>query len=162
MWAATVSSSPQLIFATANPSTIRVNRPSLSLRASLPNYPLASRIMVRNLPFTTQENSLQQEFSNFGEIAEVKLIKDKSTRRSKGYAFIQFTNQDDALLALENMDHKEFDGRLIFVEIAKPGRDTFGGVPITSGPPKKQHLLTSEPPKKQHFPEQDEVADCWY
>ncbi|KAH7569684.1 hypothetical protein JRO89_XS06G0242200 [Xanthoceras sorbifolium] len=115
-----------------------------------------------DLPFTTQENSLQQEFSNFGEIAEVKLIKDKSTRRSKGYAFIQFTNQDDALLALENMDHKEFDGRLIFVEIAKPGRDTFGGVPITSGPPKKQHLLTSEPPKKQHFPEQDEVADCWY
>ncbi|KAK0578210.1 hypothetical protein LWI29_006774 [Acer saccharum] len=158
MWAATVSSYPQVI--SANPPTIRVNRTPLNLRASLPNYPLASRIMVRNLPFTTHESSLKQEFSSFGEIAEVNLVKDKSTRRSKGYAFIQYTNQDDALLALENMDHKEFDGRLIYIEIAKPGRDTFGGFPITSGPPKKQH--TPEPPKKQHSPEQDEVADCWY
>ena len=149
MWAATFSSYPQPF--SANLPTIRVGRPPLNLRASLPNYPLASRIMVRNLPYTTHESSLQKEFSSFGEIAEVELIKDKSTRRSKGFAFIQYTNQDDALLALENMDHKVFDGRLIYVDIAKPGRDTFGGFPITSGPP-----------KKQHFPEQDEVADCWY
>ncbi|PON72752.1 Splicing factor-like protein [Parasponia andersonii] len=75
------------------------------------------------------------------------------TRRPKGFAFIQFTSQDDAMLAIENMDHQNLDGRLIYVEIAKPGKEAFGGYPITSGPPK---------PQQQHLQEQEEVADCWY
>lgn len=86
-----------------------------------------------DLPYTTSESSLQKEFSNFGQIAEgkwsqefsviytscisstmirylsplaVKLIQDGATNRSKGYAFIQYTCQEDAMLALENMDYK--------------------------------------------------------
>ncbi|XP_059439121.1 glycine-rich RNA-binding protein 4, mitochondrial [Corylus avellana] len=124
---------------------------SLKLRASLSDYPLASRIMVRNLPYSTSESSLRQEFSNFGEIAEVKLEKNGARKWSKGYAFIQYTCQEDAMLALENMDYKNFDGRVIYVELAKPGGNAFGGRPRTSGPPKVQHLQ-----------EQDEVPDCWY
>ncbi|KAJ0082141.1 hypothetical protein Patl1_12239 [Pistacia atlantica] len=103
-----------------------------------------------DLSFSTRESRLQREFSN-GEIAEVKLVKDELTKKSKGYAFIQYTSQDDALLALENMDCKSFDGRLIYVDIAKPGKEAFREYPKTSGPPKKQQL-----------PKQDEVADCWY
>lgn len=91
---------------------------------------------IADLRFTTAESSLQKEFANFGEIAEgsvsflsalcttsnksfmyydwtvnalymaVKLVKDKMTNKSKGYAFIQYMSQEDALLALENMDHK--------------------------------------------------------
>ncbi|KAF7801333.1 glycine-rich RNA-binding protein 4, mitochondrial [Senna tora] len=122
----------------------------LKLRATLQDYPLASKIVVKNLPYSTCETTLEKEFSNFGEIAEVKLLKD-TAERSKGRAFIQYTSQDDAMLALETMDQKVFDGRMIFVEIAKPGRDAFGERPKTSGPPKKQNL-----------PEQEDVADCWY
>ncbi|XP_050371683.1 organelle RRM domain-containing protein 6, chloroplastic [Argentina anserina] len=124
---------------------------SLRLRASFYDYPLGSRIMVKNIPYSTCEDSLQQKFSNFGEIAEVKLVKDKTSRRSKGFAFIQYTSQDDAMLALENMDHQTFDGRVIYVELAKPGKDAYAGCPKTTGPPSKLYM--------QH---QEEVTDCWY
>ncbi|GKV24626.1 hypothetical protein SLE2022_163320 [Rubroshorea leprosula] len=148
MWAATVSF-PSPLF--ANSPTNYRNHRSLKLRASVYNYPLASKIMVKNLPYSTQESSLQKEFSKFGQVAEVKLVKDEFTKRSKGYAFIQYTSQDDAILALENMDQKIFDGRLIYVEIAKLGKERFRVDPKTSGPPKKQSQQ-----------EPDMVADCWY
>ncbi|KAJ0018138.1 hypothetical protein Pint_12105 [Pistacia integerrima] len=109
------------------------------------------KIPLKYLSFSTRESRLRREFSNFGEIAEVKLVKDELTKKSKRYAFIQYTSQDDALLALENMDCKSFDGRLIYVDIAKPGKEAFREYPKASGPPKKQQL-----------PKQDEVADCWY
>ncbi|XP_065854569.1 glycine-rich RNA-binding protein 4, mitochondrial [Euphorbia lathyris] len=121
------------------------NPPSLKLKASVStsNFPLASKIIVKNLGYSVSETSLQNEFSNFGEIAEVKLVKDEVTKRSKAYAFIQYSCQDDAILAMENMDHKMFDGRVIYVELAKPGKGSFGGYPKASGPPK-------------------EITDCWY
>ncbi|KAF5729226.1 cold-inducible RNA-binding protein B-like [Tripterygium wilfordii] len=147
--AATVSFSIPIY---ATPLRYRTKFNSLNLRACLNEYPLASRIMIKNLSYSTTEGTLQSEFSNFGQIAEVKLVKDEATKKSKGYAFIQYTCQDDAILALENMDQEEFDGRMLHIEIAKPVRSSFKGYPITSGPP----------PKTQRFPEQDEVADCWY
>ncbi|KAI9110948.1 hypothetical protein K1719_018068 [Acacia pycnantha] len=138
-------------FATKRPSESGSNNYfPLKLRASLHDYPLASKIVVKNLPYSTGENILKKEFSNFGEIAEVKVVKD-TTKRSKGFAFIQYTCQDDAMLALENMDQKVFNGRKIYVEVAKPGEDAFRGHPKTSGPP-----------KKWHNPVQEEVVDCWY
>ncbi|XP_041028760.1 RNA-binding protein 3 [Juglans microcarpa x Juglans regia] len=158
MWAsATTVSFPWPCYANSARPTSRTsltnftNRNSLKLRASLLEYPLASRIMVRNLPYSADERSLQKEFSNFGQIAEVKLVKNEATNRSKGYAFIQYTCQEDAMLALENMDDKNFDGRVIYVELAKPVGGTFGRSPITSGPPKVRRLQ-----------EQNEVPDCWY
>ncbi|XP_027347064.1 glycine-rich RNA-binding protein 4, mitochondrial isoform X1 [Abrus precatorius] len=131
----------------------RVNPYLPKLRASSlrHDYPLASKIIVKNLPYSTGETTLQKEFSNFGKIAEVKMVKDASTKKSKGIAFIQYTCQDEAMLALETMDQKDFYGRKIYVEIAKLGWDEFGAPPRASGPPKKWDL-----------PEQGEVVDCWY
>ncbi|XP_045829611.1 organelle RRM domain-containing protein 6, chloroplastic isoform X2 [Trifolium pratense] len=135
------------------PNSSRLNlRISLSMRHE---YPLASKIVVRNLPYFTRETALQKEFSNFGKIAEVQMVKDAITKRSKGLAFIQYTCQDDAMLALENMDQKNFYGRMIFVELAKPGWDNIG---IPPRPPR-----ASGPPKKWNLPEeQGEEVDCWY
>ncbi|WCJ28732.1 RNA-binding (RRM/RBD/RNP motifs) family protein [Euphorbia peplus] len=120
--------------------------PSSKLKAasvSTSSFPLASRIIVKNLGYSVDESSLQNEFSNFGEIAEVKVVKDEVTKRPKAHAFIQYSTQDDAILAMENMDHKVFDGRVIYVELAKPGKGSFRGYPKASGPPK-------------------EIIDCWY
>nr|GMD98610.1 small RNA-binding protein 11, chloroplastic [Ipomoea batatas] len=58
------------------------------------------------LPYTTDENCLLKEFSKFGQIAEVKIAKDKGSKTSRGYAFIQYTSQEHAMLALEHMDSK--------------------------------------------------------
>ncbi|KAL4302765.1 hypothetical protein GQ457_10G022400 [Hibiscus cannabinus] len=151
MWAATPT--PSLSF----PSPIWANRRThssfnLCLKASLFDYPLASRIFVTNVPYSIKESRLQKEFANFGDIAEVKLVRDEFTKRSKGYAFIQYTSQDEAMVAVENMDRQVFDGRMIHVEIAKFGKDRFRGCPKTSGPP------SSKPQLQQP----NDVADCWY
>ncbi|XP_030942404.1 glycine-rich RNA-binding protein 4, mitochondrial [Quercus lobata] len=159
MWATTTTVSFPFYTKAKPPNSLSSfatnNRNSLKLKASLSDYPLASRIMVRNLPYSTNESSLQQQFSNFGQIAEVKLVKNGATNRSKGFAFIQYTCQEDAMLALENMDNKNFDGRVIYVELAKPGGDASKGYLRTLGPPKVPHLHL-------HLQEQDEVPDCWY
>ncbi|XP_037494479.1 multiple RNA-binding domain-containing protein 1 [Jatropha curcas] len=141
------------IWVNPNPKRNCIRNPkSLNLRVRASSFPLASRIVVKNLGYSVSETSLRKEFSNFGEIAEVKLVKDIDiTKRPKAYAFIQYTCQDDAVLALENMDRERFDGRLIYIEIAKPGKHSFGEYPKASGPPKKENLQ-----------EQDEVSDCWY
>ncbi|KAK3028381.1 hypothetical protein RJ639_038055 [Escallonia herrerae] len=89
-----------------------------------------------DLSYSTSETCLQKKFSNFGQIAEVKLVKDEATKKSKGFAFIQYDSQDAAMQALESMNHKYLDGRLIFVELAKPGKSMYGGYPRTCGPPK--------------------------
>ncbi|CAL5412820.1 unnamed protein product [Camellia sinensis] len=72
-------------------------------------------------------------------IAEVKLVMDENVKRSKGYAFIQCTSQDDALLALESMDHK-----VIFVKLAKPGHNAFGVYSKTTGPPQEQNIANQD------------------
>ncbi|XP_057797043.1 small RNA-binding protein 11, chloroplastic [Salvia miltiorrhiza] len=105
-------------------------------------YPLASKIIVKNLPFSASESRLLKEFSKFGQIAEVKIIKDEARQKSKGFAFIQYTSQEAALLALESMDYQLFDERQLFVELAKPRKSDFGGYPRTSGPPQEQSLAT--------------------
>ncbi|CAG7887106.1 hypothetical protein BRARA_A01087 [Brassica rapa] len=152
MWSATLAF-PSFVASSTSLSTY--TKPRLpKIQASLSNYPLASKIMVRNLPFSTSEDFLQKEFSAFGEIAEVKLVKDESMKRSKGYAFIQFMSQDDAFLAIETMDRRMYNGRMIYIDIAKPGKRDFQQQPITSGPPEKLQV-----------PEESassEVADCWY
>ncbi|KFK28648.1 hypothetical protein AALP_AA7G026800 [Arabis alpina] len=152
MWSATLSF-PSFVATSSSLSSYR-NRTFPKIQASLSNYPLASKIMVRNLPFSTSEDFLQKEFSAFGEIAEVKLIKDESMKRSKGYAFIQFKSQDDAFLAIETMDRRMYNGRMIYIDIAKPGKRDFLAQPRTSGPPE-----TMQVPEEAAS---DEVADCWY
>ncbi|XP_048629248.1 organelle RRM domain-containing protein 1, chloroplastic-like [Brassica napus] len=152
MWSATLAF-PSLVASSTSLSCYR-NRRLPKIQASLSNYPLASKIMVRNLPFSTSEDFLQKEFSAFGEIAEVKLVKDESMKRSKGYAFVQFTSQDDAFLALETMDRRMYNGRMLYIDIAKPGKHDFQQHPRTSGPPEK--LQVPEEPAN------NEVADCWY
>ncbi|CAN6913310.1 hypothetical protein Bca4012_087478 [Brassica carinata] len=152
MWSAMLAFPSFVASSTSLPSYKKPRLPRI--QASLSNYPLASKIMVRNLPFSTSEDFLQKEFSAFGEIAEVKLVKDESMKRSKGYAFIQYMSQDDAFLAIETMDRRMYNGRMIYIEIAKPGKRDFQQQPRTSGPPEK--LQVPEEPAS------NEVADCWY
>ncbi|KAJ4912720.1 RNA-binding (RRM/RBD/RNP motifs) family protein [Raphanus sativus] len=153
MWSATLAFPS---FVASSTSLSSYTKPRLpKIQASLSNYPLASKIMVRNLPFSISEDFLQKEFSAFGEIAEVKLVKDESMKRSKGYAFIQYMSQDDAFLAIETMDRRMYNGRMIYIDIAKPGKRDFQQQPRTSGPPENQLHVPEEPAS-------NEVADCWY
>ncbi len=85
-----------------------------------------SKIYVGNLSYDTNENGLQSRFGQYGEITEVKLIKDRETGRSKGFAFITFT-QDNAAQQALSQNGVELDGRRVKVNIARDEDRSGGG-----------------------------------
>ncbi|XP_078445374.1 organelle RRM domain-containing protein 6, chloroplastic-like [Wolffia australiana] len=78
-----------------------------------------SEIFVSRLSSYTTEEELRSMFSPFGKIQEVRLIRDKITRRPKGFGFVRYETEEEAERAMKAMDSRIFSGRLIFVEIAK-------------------------------------------
>ena len=76
-----------------------------------------NKLFVGNLPFNSNESDLQEAFEQFGEIDEIRVITDRETGRSKGFAFITFAENDDANSALA-MDGKDMNGRALRVNFA--------------------------------------------
>ena len=77
------------------------------------------QIYIGNLPYRTNERDLRKRFSSYGHIIDVRIVKDRRTGRSKGYAFVTFSNAREAKKALA--DHgTELAGRSLVVHIAKP------------------------------------------
>ncbi|XP_015958849.1 uncharacterized protein LOC107482784 [Arachis duranensis] len=73
------------------------------------------RLFVRNLPYTTTEEELEEHFSKIGSVSQVHLVVDKSTKRSKGIAYILYSFPEFAARALEELDNSIFQGRLLHV-----------------------------------------------
>nr|POE67853.1 multiple organellar rna editing factor 5, mitochondrial [Quercus suber] len=71
------------------------------------------------LSFYTSEKTLRAAFEGFGELVEVKIIMDKISKRSKGYAFIEYTTEEAASAALKEMNGKIINGWMIVVDVAK-------------------------------------------
>ncbi|XP_072356692.1 uncharacterized protein [Scyliorhinus torazame] len=85
------------------------------------------KLFVGGLNFDTDEQSLEDVFSKYGQIAEVRVIKDKDTMTSRGFGFITFENPDDAKDALQAMNGKSLDGRQIRVGHAEKKSGGGGG-----------------------------------
>ncbi|CAM9197847.1 unnamed protein product [Lampetra fluviatilis] len=81
------------------------------------------KLFVGGLHFGTDERSLQDVFGKYGRVAQVLLLKDRETNRSRGFAFVTFENPDDAKDAAKDLNGKSLDGRSITVEQAT-GRPT--------------------------------------
>lgn len=77
------------------------------------------RLFVTGLSFYTSEKTLRAAFEPFGELVEVKIIMDKISKRSKGYAFIEYTTEESAGAALKEMNGKIINGWMIVVDAAK-------------------------------------------
>ncbi|KAF5187068.1 Organelle rrm domain-containing protein 1 protein [Thalictrum thalictroides] len=77
------------------------------------------RLFVTGLSFYTSEKTLRAAFEGFGELVEVKIIMDKISKRSKGYAFIEYTTEEAASTALKEMNGKIINGWMIVVDVAK-------------------------------------------
>ncbi len=80
-------------------------------------------IFVAKLSYQTTEEQLEQLFQKYGEVASAKIIFDKYQGRSKGYGFVEMTNDKEALEAINSLNETEFDGRQIVVKKAKPRED---------------------------------------
>ena len=79
-----------------------------------------TRLFVGNLSYQTIENDLQEFFSQAGVVSSVNLMLDKFTGKSRGFAFIEYASQEEANKAVEMFHEKEFQGRQLTVNIARP------------------------------------------
>lgn len=80
---------------------------------------MSKRIYVGNMSYTTTQETLQNVFSQYGELVSVTIIVDRDTQQSKGFGFIEFSNDEDADSAIAAMSGKELDGRKIRVSVAE-------------------------------------------
>ena len=77
-------------------------------------------IYVGNLRYNLTEEALKAVFEEFGEVASVKIIKDKFSGESKGFGFVEMTSDDDARRAIADLNGKDVDGRSLRVNEARP------------------------------------------
>jgi RNA recognition motif-containing protein len=80
-------------------------------------------IYVGNLPYSVTDGDLRETFSSFGDVAQVNLITDKFTGESKGFTFVDMTNNSQADAAIKGLNGTDMKGRNITVNQAKPKSD---------------------------------------
>ncbi|MEK6945561.1 MAG: RNA-binding protein [Nanoarchaeota archaeon] len=78
------------------------------------------KVYVGNLPFSVDNDKLNEIFSGFGEIEEATVIMNKFSGRSKGFGFVTFKDDESAKKAISEMNDKEVEGRRLKVNEAKP------------------------------------------
>jgi cold-inducible RNA-binding protein len=81
---------------------------------------METRLYVGNLSYSVTEESLQEMFSKIGTVKTVSLIKDRDTGRSKGFAFVEMENQEDAQKAISQLNGTKIEDRNITVNFARP------------------------------------------
>lgn len=84
-------------------------------------------IYVGNLSYKVTEDDLREAFAAFGTVDTVNLIKDKFTGESRGFAFVEMGNQEEAQAAIRELDGKDLKGRNITVNEAQPRSERGGG-----------------------------------
>lgn len=77
-------------------------------------------LYIGNLSWSISEPELQQTFEAFGEVSSCKIVKDKMTNRSKGFAFVEMPNDEEANAAISALNGKDVKGRNISVNEARP------------------------------------------
>ena len=88
---------------------------------------MSSKLYVGNLKYEVTEEDLERLFKEFGEITSVKVIRDKFTGRSKGFAFVEMANDEAAKNAINSLDGNDFEGRNIKINIARERTERSGG-----------------------------------
>jgi RNA recognition motif-containing protein len=77
-------------------------------------------IYVSNLSFNVQDEDLKSYFADYGDVASAKVITDKLTNRSRGFGFVEMSDDAAAQKAIAELDGATVDGRTIKVNVAKP------------------------------------------
>lgn len=93
---------------------------------SLKGSTMSSKIYVGNLPYTIDDASLRQNFSEFGGVLSAKVMMDRDTGRSKGFAFVEMSSAEEAQAAIAGLNGMSVSGRSIVVNISKPKEPSTG------------------------------------
>ena len=86
-------------------------------------------IFVANLNYKIRKENLEAIFAEYGEVTSVKIIFDRSTRRSKGYGFVEMPNEQEALKAIDELNGAEWEGKEILVKASEQKPDSEEGAP---------------------------------
>jgi len=81
------------------------------------------KLYVGGLPYSTTDTELAQEFGKAGNVESATIISDRMTGRSKGFGFVEMATQEEAKTAVEMMNGKDFGGRTLLVDIARPMKE---------------------------------------
>ncbi|HJQ08744.1 MAG TPA: RNA-binding protein [Candidatus Saccharimonadales bacterium] len=84
---------------------------------------MATKLFVGKLSFDTTEDSLRALFAQHGVVTSAQVIVDRGTNQSKGFGFVEMEDQTAAQAAINALDGKEFEGRSIVVNVARPRED---------------------------------------
>ena len=84
-------------------------------------------IYVGNLVFSMTEDDLRTAFTEHGEVSTARVITDRETGRSRGFGFVEMPDNGQAEAAIQAMNGKEFDGRALTVNEARPRENSRGG-----------------------------------
>src|SRR5215470_4113855 len=95
------------------------------------------KLYVGNLPFSTEERTIEDLFNQAGPVQSVRVMRDKATGQSRGFAFVEMETEDGARAAIERFNSTEVEGRRVAVNEARPqvpgGGGSGGGRPFGGG-----------------------------
>jgi len=77
-------------------------------------------IFVAGLSYQITDADLKELFEEYGEVSSAKIIADRESRRSKGYGFVEMSNDEEGQHAIEELNDAEYDGRTLSVSVARP------------------------------------------
>lgn len=81
---------------------------------------MTKRLYVGNLPYTTDEMTLRDLFSQYGQVESVQIATDRETGRSRGFAFVDMATDADAQAAIQGLSGYQMNGRPLTIEEARP------------------------------------------
>ena len=84
-------------------------------------------IYVSNLSFHTSEEDLKDLFSKYGNVTSAKIIMDRTTNRSRGFAFVEMPSEEEGSAAIKGLNGKDVQGRALSVSVAREKEDRGGG-----------------------------------
>lgn len=88
---------------------------------------MSIKIYVGNLSFNSSESELQGLFERYGAVESAKIIVDQFTNRSRGFGFIEMQDREEGLKAIQELDSKDFGGRSLKVNEARPKTNSGDG-----------------------------------
>lgn len=103
---------------------------------------MSQKLYVGNLPFTTDEQALQQLFARCGGVESVTIMRDQATGRARGFAFVEMSSDEDAQKAIDTLNGSDFGGRNLTVNEARPKAPRASGGGYGGG---QSHRRRSEP-----------------
>ena len=81
---------------------------------------MSTKLFVGSLPWSANDEDLQNAFAAHGNVLSAKVVTDKETRRSRGFGFVEFETEAEATAAIQALNGSELKGRNIIVSEAKP------------------------------------------